>query len=154
MTTARTALNFADLPSAVGLKRGPGEWMTITQEQINLFADATHDHQWIHTDPERAASGPFGGTIAHGYLTLSLVPPILRELFPVTGYKHALNYGLNSCRFPAPTPVDSRVRGSLQVKDVSEVHNGFDVTLAVTIEIDLPSSKPVCVAEVRLRYLG
>jgi acyl dehydratase len=154
MADVQRALQFADLSDAVGTSRGPGEWMTITQEQINMFADATHDHQWIHTDPQRAASGPFGSTIAHGYLTLSLVPPILRELLPVTGYKHALNYGLNTCRFPAPVPVNSRVRGALQVKEVSEVSGGYDVTLAVTIELEAQNSKPACVAEVRLRYLG
>jgi acyl dehydratase len=154
MAIVQDAVNYADLPAAIGTARGPGEWMTITQEQIDLFADATHDHQWIHTDPEKAADGPFGGTIAHGYLTLSLVPPILRELLPVTGYKHALNYGLNSCRFPAPVPVNSRVRGAVQVKDVAEVPGGYDVTVAVQIELDTQNSKPACVAEVRLRYLG
>jgi acyl dehydratase len=134
-----------------GLELGPGEWREITQERVNRFADATGDHQWIHVDPERAASGPFGGTIAHGFLTLSMLPESTFELMHVEDASAAINYGLNKVRFPAPVPVGSRVRASYRIVDVAEVEGGVQVTTAATVERE-GSEKPVCVAETVSRY--
>ncbi len=134
-----------------GLELGPSEWRDVRQERVNLFADATDDHQWIHVDPERAAAGPFGGTIAHGYLTLSLVVPITYELLPVEDASLAVNYGLNRVRFPAPVPVGSRIRARLRVAELVEFDGGVQPTLAVTVERE-GGDKPVCVAEVVFRY--
>ena len=106
----RTFESVADLAAAAGETIGQSDWVTITQEDVNLFADATGDHQWIHVDPERAAKGPFGKTIAHGYMTLSLLPRLQHEIYTVNGIKLAINYGLNKVRFPSPVPVGSRVR--------------------------------------------
>jgi acyl dehydratase len=128
-----------------GLELGPSEWREIRQERIDAFADATEDHQWIHVDPERAASGPFETTIAHGYLTLSLLVPFTYELLPVEGGM-AINYGLDRVRFPAPLPVGSRIRARLRVEDVMPVEGGVQVKLAATVERER-HEKPVCVAE-------
>jgi acyl dehydratase len=139
------------LKAAVGQHVGYSEWHRVTQEQVNLFADATGDHQWIHVDVERAKSGPFGGPIAHGYLTLSLTPTLLTEVFVVTGVSMAINYGLNKVRFPSPVPVGSQVRAGIEIAAVEEVSGGAQVSLTVTYEIE-GGTKPVCVAEILFRY--
>jgi acyl dehydratase len=130
---------------------GPSSWIEIPQERIDAFADATGDHQWIHVDPERAAAGPFRTTIAHGYLTLSLLPVASYEVIPSPGGGMAINYGLNRVRFPAPVPVGSRVRASFRVADVEEQAWGTQVTMAATVERE-GGDKPVCVAEIVFRY--
>jgi acyl dehydratase len=139
------------LKSQVGQHLGYSEWHEVTQEQINLFAEATGDHQWIHVDVERAKSGPFGGPIAHGYLTLSLTPTLLTEAFVVTDISMGINYGLNKLRFPAPVPVGSKVRLGAELAHVEDTPGGAQVTLAVTYETE-GGTKPVCVAEVLFRY--
>ena len=138
-------MKVADLKP--GLELGPSSWIEITQERVNAFADATDDHQWIHVDPERAAQGPFGTTIAHGYLTLSLVVPISYELMAFEDTRMGINYGANRVRFPAPVPVGSRIRGRMTVKSVEEAQGGTRVTSEATIERE-GGDKPVCVAEV------
>jgi acyl dehydratase len=134
-----------------GLEVGPSEWRTIEQDRIGAFAEATDDHQWIHVDPERAAAGPFGTTIAHGYLTLALLVPAAYELLPVEGAGATINYGLNRVRFPAPVPVDSRIRTRFRVDDIADVEGGVQVTMAATVERE-GSEKPVCVADLVFRY--
>jgi acyl dehydratase len=130
---------------------GPSEWREIRQERIDAFAEATDDRQWIHVDPERAAAGPFGGTIAHGYLTLSLLAAFAFELLPVEDASAAINYGLNRVRFPAPVPVGSRVRASFRIQEVTDVDGGVQVVMAATVE-RAGGEKPVCVAELVFRY--
>ena len=149
MTT--TIEGIDGLQALVGEHLGYSEWHEVTQEQVNLFADATGDHQWIHVDVERAKSGPFGGPIAHGYLTLSLTPTLLTEVFVVTGVSMAINYGLNKVRFPSPVPVGSQVRAGIEIAAVEEVSGGAQVSLTVTYEIE-GGTKPVCVAEILFRY--
>ncbi len=129
------------------------EWREITQERVNAFAEATDDRQWIHLDPERAAAGPFGSTIAHGYLTLSLLVPLFGEALPkLDGYRLSLNYGLDRVRFPSPLPVGSRIRGRFVVQSVDEVSGGVQAKVLATIERE-GQDKPVCVAEALYRYL-
>jgi acyl dehydratase len=136
----------------VGAEFGPSSWIDVPQEKIQAFADATGDHQFIHVDPERAAQTPFGGTIAHGYLTLSLLPAMSYEVIPhEEGDGMGLNYGLNRVRFPAPVPSGSRVRGSFRVDTLDEQDWGRQVTMTATVERD-GGDKPVCVAEVVFRY--
>jgi acyl dehydratase len=149
MTT--TIDGISGLKELVGQHLGYSEWHQVTQEQVNLFADATGDHQWIHVDIERAQAGPFGGPIAHGYLTLSLAPTLLEEILRVSGVTMAVNYGLNKLRFPAPVPVGSKVRAGASLADLEEVAGGVQVVLAVTFEIE-GGTKPVCVAEILFRY--
>jgi acyl dehydratase len=146
-----STIALADLPSMVGKHLGFGDWETIDQEKINRFADATGDHQWIHIDAERAKSGPFGTTIAHGYMTLSLVPIFVFQLLKVDGAKLVVNYGLNKARFPAPVPSGSRVRMGGEIGAVEPVSGGLQVTLNCTFEIE-GQSKPACVAEIVFRY--
>ena len=129
---------------------GPSSWIDIPQSKIDEFAEATGDHQWIHVDPERAKAGPFGTTIAHGYLTLSLLPVASAEVLPPRG-RMGINYGLNRVRFPAPVPVGSRVRASFEVASVEEFEGGAQVTMAATVERE-GGDKPVCVAEVVFRF--
>jgi acyl dehydratase len=136
---------------SAGLEFGPSSWIDVPQEKIDAFAEATGDHQWIHVDPELAAAGPFGTTIAHGYLTLSLLPVMSYEVVPRQEGGMAVNYGLNRVRFPAPVPVGSRVRGSFVVGSVDEFEGGFQVTMTATVERE-GGEKPVCVAEVVFRY--
>jgi acyl dehydratase len=138
--------SVADLQKAAGTTLGYTDWMEIDQARINMFAEATGDHQWIHVDPQQAAQGPFGTTIAHGYLTLSLLPAMVGGRFSVEGARMGVNYGLNKVRFPAAVPVGSRVRGLIEVLDVSEVSGGVQVTAKVTVERE-GGDKPVCVAE-------
>jgi acyl dehydratase len=132
-----------------GDRFGPSSWIEITQEKIDGFADATGDHQWIHVDPERAKEGPFGTTIAHGYLTLSLLPVASYEVIPREG-RMGINYGVNRVRFPAPVPVGSRVRATFEAKEVAEIEGGRQSTMLATIERE-GGEKPVCVAEVVFR---
>ena len=128
-------------------------WRAVEQARIDLFAEATDDPQWIHVDAERAAAGPFGGTIAHGFLTLSLVVPLFEEaLPPLEGYGLTLNYGLNRVRFTAPVPSGSRIRGRFRVESVTDVAGGEQATVAVTIERE-GEAKPACVAEALFRFL-
>jgi acyl dehydratase len=128
-------------------------WLTIDQARIDEFAHATDDPQWIHVDPERAAAGPFGTTIAHGFLTLSLVVPLFeRALPPLEGYGMTLNYGLNRVRFTSPVPVDSRIRGRFRVEDVEEVTGGKQARVAATIDLE-GQEKPACVVEALFRFL-
>ena len=142
---------ISGLQERVGQHLGYSDWHEVTQEQVNLFADATGDHQWIHVDVERAKAGPFGGPIAHGYLTLSLAPTLLEEIMHVSGVTMGINYGLNKLRFPSPVPVGSKVRAGATLAGVEEVSGGVQVTLAVNFEIE-GGSKPVCVAEILFRY--
>jgi acyl dehydratase len=141
-----STVSFEDAKGLAGTDLGASSWREVTQEQVNLFADATDDHQWIHTDPERAAKeSPFGGPIAHGYLTLSLVIPMWDELLDVTGVGMKVNYGLNKVRFPAPVPVGSRIRMTGAVAEVTEVGgNGLQVTVDGVIEVD-GGAKPAVV---------
>ena len=143
-----TAVHLADL---LGSELGPSAWIDITQERIDRFAAAADDPQWIHVDPARAAEGPFGTTIAHGFLTLALVVPMLYELLPATGGM-AINYGVDRVRFPAPVPCGSRIRGRLRVDDVSEVRDGSQLRIVATVERE-GADKPVCVAEVIVRIV-
>jgi len=139
------------LEQRVGEHLGYSDWHEITQEQVNLFADATGDHQWIHVDVERAKAGPFGAPIAHGYLTLSLAPTLLGEIMTVSGVTMGVNYGLNKLRFPSPVPVGSKLRAGATLAGVEQVSGGVQVTLAVTFEVE-GGSKPSCVAEILFRY--
>ncbi|TWD82710.1 acyl dehydratase [Kribbella amoyensis] len=131
---------------AIGTRLGETEWLEITQEQVNQFAEATGDHQWIHVDVDRAAAGPYGGTIAHGYLTLSLIARFGDELFAVSGVTAKLNYGVNKVRFPTPVPVGSRVRASATLAGATETPTGVQVSLQWVIELE-NTTKPACVAE-------
>ncbi|KAB7743482.1 dehydratase [Nostocoides sp. F2B08] len=143
----RTLTGIDDLESLVGQHLGTSEWVDITQERIDAFAEATGDHQWIHVDPERAKEGPFGTTIAHGYLTLSLLPLFYSTVYRVEGVRMGINYGANKVRFLTPVPVGSRLRGSIEVGEVTRVPNGgAQVTLNVTVELE-GSDKPACYAE-------
>jgi len=130
---------------------GPSSWIEIPQSKIDAFAEATGDHQWIHVDPERAKEGPFGTTIGHGYLTLSLLPAMSYEVVPRQEGGMAVNYGLNRVRFPAPVPSGSRVRGTFEVASVEEADWGFQATMTATVERE-GGDKPVCVAELVFRY--
>lgn len=142
-----------ELRDAVGVDLGATEWLTIDQERIDTFADATGDHQWIHVDPERAADGPFGSTIAHGYLTLSLTNLFLPQLLEVRNVSMGVNYGVDKVRFPAPVPVGSRVRGSAQIVAVDEVNGGVQATIRITVEIE-GSERPACVVDSLSRFLS
>ncbi len=137
---------IAELEQAVGTHLGYSDWHTVTQEQIDTFARATGDHQWIHVDPEKAAHGPFGTTIAHGYLTLSLVPMLVWQVYRVEGLKMSVNYGADKLRFPAPVPVDSEVRAGVELLSLVPGGGGHRLTARVTIERE-GGGKPVCVVE-------
>jgi len=149
----RTFSSFDDIAGAVGEDLGASDWLTIEQDRVDAFAEATGDHQWIHVDVERAAAGPFGGTIAHGYLTLSLVPMLGTQIFRLATPGAKLNYGVNKVRFPAPVAVGSRVRAHAKVVDVADVPTGKQVTFGWTIEIE-GAPKPGCVAETVVLLLG
>jgi acyl dehydratase len=140
------------LRGAVGTHLGFSDWMEITQERIDLFAEATGDRQWIHVDPERAKDGPFGSTIAHGYLTLSITNLFLPQLLRVPAAKLGVNYGANKVRFPAPVPVGSRIRMGAEIIDVRDVPGGLQVTARNTVEIE-GHDKPGCVVEAISRFL-
>jgi acyl dehydratase len=139
--------NGADeLKAAVGEQLGTSDWVTVEQKQIDTFAEATGDHQWIHVDAEKAKDGPFGGTIAHGYLTLSLLPVFSAQVYKVENVKMGINYGLNKLRFTSPVPVNSRLRGSFELLEVSEVKDALQVVNKVTVEIE-GNERPALVAE-------
>jgi acyl dehydratase len=143
----------AQLLENVGKQLGASDWLEIDQERIDLFADATGDHQWIHVDPDRAAQGPFGSTIAHGYLTLSLVNLFLPQVVEVRGISMGVNYGSNKLRFPAPVPVGSRIRGSAELVEAEEVKGGaIQAVIRVTIEVE-GSDRPACVVDTISRYV-
>ncbi|MFD9737059.1 MaoC family dehydratase [Umezawaea sp. NPDC059074] len=146
-----TTVAFDDLAGLAGTSLGSGEWLEVTQKRIDLFADATDDHQWIHVDPERARSGPFGAPIAHGFLTLSLVIPLWTALFDVSGVSTKVNYGVNRVRFPAPVPVGARIRLSGTVLSVTPVDGGAQITADVVVEIE-GGTKPACVAQPVFRF--
>jgi len=147
-----TANGLDELKALAGADLGHTGWLDITQDRIDAFADATGDHQWIHVDRERAAAGPFGRTIAHGYLTLSLIIPLLAELADVRGVSMGINYGLNKVRFPAPVPVGSKIRLAAQLGAVEDAGvNAVQVAVDCTIELE-GSQKPACVAQVLYRY--
>jgi acyl dehydratase len=141
-----TFASLADLQAALGTPIGPTPWLPADQKRIDAFADATGDHQWIHVDPGRAATGPFGGTIAHGFLTLSLIPQFGTQLFRLEFGSARVNYGLNKVRFPTPVPVDARLRASAVFLALRPVAAGDQLTTQYTIELE-NSSKPACVAE-------
>lgn len=136
----------AGLEAHVGEHLGYSDWHAITQEQIDLFAAATGDHQWIHVDPERAASGPYGRTIAHGYLTLSLIPILVKQIYQVTGLSMQMNYGVDKLRFPAPVPVGSRIRGGAELIGVERDKKGAKATVRVSVEV-YGSDRPACVVD-------
>jgi acyl dehydratase len=142
----RSFETIAELEPLVGQEIGTSEWITVTQERIQLFADATEDHQWIHLDRERAAAGPFGTTIAHGFFTLSLLPQMSASAFEVRGTRMGVNYGLNKVRFPAPVPSGSRLRGRFKLIGYEPLEGGAQITMQVTMERE-GSAKPVCIAE-------
>jgi acyl dehydratase len=147
-----TVINGIDgLKSSVGNHLGYSNFMTITQERVNQFAEATGDHQWIHVDVERAKSGPFGAPIAHGYLTLSLGPVLLPEIFTVGGISMGVNYGANKIRFMSPVQVGSKLRAGAKLVQVDDVAGGAQVTMEVTFEVE-GAAKPSCVAEIIFRY--
>jgi acyl dehydratase len=149
-----TTTTLAELPSLMGKELGTSEWVKVTQGRVNLFADATEDHQWIHVDVERAkAESPFGGPIGHGYLTLSLLIPMWSQVLVVSDATMAVNYGLNKVRFPAPVPVGSKLRLTATLKDVEQVRGGLQVTADAIIQRD-GGAKPVCIAEPVFRFLG
>jgi acyl dehydratase len=137
---------IADLEKAVGTHLGYSEWHTVNQDQIDAFAAATGDHQWIHVDPAKAAEGPFGSTVAHGFLTLSLVPMLTWQVYKVEGVTMAVNYGADKLRFPSPVPVGSRVRAAVELTSVTPNKLGYQVDTRVTIELD-GSDKPACVVD-------
>ncbi|MEU1690444.1 MaoC family dehydratase [Streptomyces hirsutus] len=137
---------IGELEKAVGTHLGYSPWHTVTQQQIDLFADATDDYQWIHVDPEKAAAGPFGTTIAHGYLTLSLVPKLAWQVYRVEGLAMSVNYGCNKVRFPSPVPAGSRVRAGVELVSLAPGPNGVNSIFRVTIERG-GADKPVCIAE-------
>jgi len=143
----KTFRNLAELPALVGQEVAVSDWLTITQEQVNLFAQATGDHQWIHVDVERAKAGPFGAPIAHGFLTLSLLPKFIESAISIDNTRMGVNYGLNKVRFTSPVPVGSRLRARIKLLDCQPVDNGgMQMTWQVTVERE-GSDKPACVAE-------
>ncbi|NHC21914.1 MaoC family dehydratase [Nocardioides sp. IC4_145] len=147
------AVDLEGLESCIGATAGPGPWLAVDQGRIGQFADVTEDHQWIHVDPQRAAAGPFGGTVAHGYLTLSLIPRLIEDLIAVDGVTMGVNYGLNKVRFPASVPAGSRVRASVELMDVTRVSGGAQLQVRVIVESDV-QERPVCVAEVVFLYFS
>ena len=148
----RVFKDVEELQAAVGEEIGPTDWILITQQRVNKFAEATDDHQWIHVDRERAARSEFGTTIAHGYLTLSLLVPLMGQTLQLTGYRMGINYGVNKVRFPAPLPSGSRIRATFQVQSVEEVPGGEQSVVLATVERE-GGDKPVCVAELVSRMI-
>ncbi|GLY87462.1 MaoC family dehydratase [Actinoallomurus iriomotensis] len=152
MTASRTVTGLDEIKALAGTDLGRTDWLEITQERVNTFADATDDHQWIHTDPERAATGPFGATIAHGYLTLSLIIPLFTELLTIDGVSMSINYGLDKVRFPQPVRVGAKIRLHGTVESVDDVRgDGVEMRLAFTVEVE-GSEKPACAAQAILRH--
>ncbi|EHR50359.1 acyl dehydratase [Saccharomonospora marina XMU15] len=152
MTAATTRVSFSEVKTLVGKELGQSDWIEVTQERINTFADATGDHQWIHVDEEKAKDGPFGATIAHGYLTLSLLIPLWTALLDVDGVSTKVNYGLNKVRFPSPVRAGSRVRLTGKLAQVEEVGGGgLQLTADLVVEIE-GEDKPACVAQPVFRF--
>jgi acyl dehydratase len=150
----RTITGLDELRAAEGETLGTSDWHHVDQQAIDAFADATGDHQWIHVDPERAKDTPFGGTIAHGYYTLSLAPMLTEQVMALEGFAFAINYGLNRVRFPSPLPVDSKVRMTARLAGLEDIPGGAQMTLELTFERD-GGEKPVCVAQSLARvYAG
>lgn len=149
----KTFASLDDFAGSVGTELGPTDWLMVDQARIDRFAAATDDHQWIHVDPDRAADGPFDGTIAHGLLTLSLLPRFMHELWTVEGVTMAVNYGFDKVRFIAPVPVGSKLRAAATIVAVDEVSGGVQGKVSTTVEID-GVSKPACVIESIVRYLA
>jgi acyl dehydratase len=147
------ALSYAELPTTIGTTLGPSRWIPISQARINAFADATEDHQWIHIDPARAVDGPFGITIGHGYLTLSLISAYLEEILEVEDADSVINYGADRVRFPSPVPVDSQLRATGEIVNVTNGPGWSQLTVRVTIERN-GGARPACVADVLIRYLA
>ncbi|MBN9635009.1 MAG: MaoC family dehydratase [Actinobacteria bacterium] len=145
--------NLSEFVAAAGSQLGPTEWMEITQDRVNLFAEATDDHQWIHVDPERATTGPFGGAIAHGLLTLSLLPHFMHQLYRVDNVALAINYGYNKVRFITPVKVGANVRAGAVISKVDELDGAVQATMTVTVEIE-GSEKPAAVVESIVRIIG
>ena len=149
-----TTTTMAELNGLIGTELGTSDWYDVTQEHVNLFADATGDHQWIHVDPERAIrESPFGGPIAHGYLTLSLLVPLFGSVLRVTDTVMGVNYGLNKVRFPSPVPVGSKVRLTATLSGIEDIAGGKQLTFSCVIERE-GGDKPVCIAEPVYRYYG
>lgn len=147
----KTFQTLSELSACIGQEVAVSDWLTITQAQVNLFAEATGDHQWIHVDPEKARNGPFGGPIAHGFLTLSLLPKFFESSFEIVQSRMGVNYGLNKVRFTAPVPVGSRLRARMKLLASRPIENdGVQMTWEVTVERE-GSAKPVCVAESLVR---
>ncbi|WP_396932107.1 MaoC family dehydratase [Mycolicibacterium sp.] len=151
--TRRSFVSFRELPGLAGRDLGESDWITIGQERINQFADATGDHQWIHVDVERARVGPFGGTIAHGYLTLALAPALLFEMLEVGGADQVINYGLGKVRFPSPVPAGGELRLRATCRDVEEVAGGYQLVFSAAFELR-GAQKPACIADIIFRYYG
>jgi acyl dehydratase len=151
---AQTTFHGIDeVRAAVGRHLGYSDWLEVTQDRIDQFAEATGDRQWIHVDPARAAEGPFGATIAHGYLTMSLSNFFLPQIVRVEGISMGVNYGVNKVRFPSPVPVGSKVRAGAELAAVEDVKGGIQTTMVITIELE-GSDKPACVIESLSRYLA
>jgi acyl dehydratase len=146
-----TNRGIADLEASVGQEAGPTDWFVMDQSRIDTFADATEDHQWIHVDPERARSGPFGGPIAHGYLTLSLIPHLLGRTFQVDGVRMGVNYGLNRLRFPSPVPVPGTVRATFTLNGVKDIQGGSQVLIGFEVRVEA-QEKPSAVGEAVYNY--
>ena len=142
---------LTDLQALVGKEMASSDWISIDQKRIDLFAEATGDHQWIHVDPVRAAAGPFKATVAHGFLTLSLLPEMAANAYAVADRRMGVNYGLNKVRFPSPVPVGSRLRGHFKLLEYKPIEGGAQLTIEVTMERE-GSAKPVCVAESLSRH--
>lgn len=149
----KTFNGLDELAAAEGTSFGPTEWLEITQDRVNLFADATDDHQWIHVDPEKAAQGPFGGTIAHGLLTLSLLPHFSHQLYTVGNIAMAINYGYNKVRFINPVKVGARLRARGEISKVDRLDGAVQAMTTITVEIDA-ADKPAAVAESIVRFIG
>jgi acyl dehydratase len=149
----KTFNGLDELAAAQGSSLGPTEWLEITQDRVNLFADATDDHQWIHVDPEKAAQGPFGGTIAHGLLTLSLLPHFSHQLYTVSNIAMAINYGYNKVRFINPVKVGARLRARGEISKVDQLDGAVQAMTTITVEIE-GAEKPAAVAESIVRFIG
>jgi acyl dehydratase len=145
-----TANGIDEIKTLAGKDLGKGAWLEVTQDRVNLFADATDDHQWIHVDTERAAAGPFGATIAHGYLTLSLLTPLFHDLLEISGISMGVNYGLDKLRFPSPVKVGSKIRLGGVVDSVSDVPGGVQMVVDLTVEVE-GQDKPALVARALFR---
>ena len=149
---AARSVAYTDVKSLVGTELGVSDWHAVTQEEINAFAECTHDHQWIHIDVERAKKeSPFGGPVAHGYYTLSLAPYLMDQIWMVEGIRMGVNYGLNKLRFPSPVPIGKRVRARATLDNAEDVTGGMQVTVGLTFEVE-GASKPACVAEGVYRF--